>query len=92
MKNTQRRRGWKNRHTDGLPAEECEIAILVQSIDGEVRYLCAWHPYQRSNYPDDAQPADGYLGTAEVILGKYVGIGFHAWLQNNYEFIYYKVI
>jgi hypothetical protein len=35
---------------------------------------------------------EGYLGTAKVIKGRYVGIGFHAWEQNNSEFIWYAVV
>jgi len=35
---------------------------------------------------------EGYLGTVKVIEGRYVGIGFHAWEQNNSEFIWYAVV
>ena len=35
-------------------------------------------------------PCEGYLGTAKVIEGRYTGIGFHAWEQNDSEFIFHK--
>lgn len=90
MKNLQHRQGFKNRHTDGLPNRVCPIYIVKEDEDGEHLYLCEWTPYNPDNYAPNDQPAPGYLGTAKVIFGRYKGIGFHCWEQNDYEFIYYS--
>lgn len=67
-----------NRHLDGLPKETINIIILNDNIE----LLCEWIPFIKNN---------GYLGTAKVIEGKYKGIGFHAWEQNDSEFTHYKL-
>lgn len=84
--------GYLNRKCKGLPKEEVMICIIMEDIDGEHTYNCSWHPFNESEYNENNMPAEGYLGTARVVSGKYKGIGFHAWKQNNQEFIYYKIL
>lgn len=78
MKSSEKKEGFLNRHLDGLPKETINIIILNDNIE----LLCEWIPCIKNN---------GYLGTSTVIKGKYKGIGFHAWEQNELEFIYYKL-
>ena len=33
-----------------------------------------------------------HIGNWEVISERYTGIGFHAWEQNDSEFIFYKIL
>ena len=79
-----------NRKETPLPTEPCTIRIK----QGAHTFLCAWNPYKKENYPNPHifHPAKGYLGTASVIEKHFKGIGFHAWEQNEYEFIYYEII
>lgn len=83
---------YKNRLTDGLPDQPCDIRIIKTDVDGDHTYLCRWQPFDPTKYTESTMPAQGYLGTAKVISGPHKGIGFHAWAQNHYEFIYYEVI
>lgn len=92
MKNLEQREGFVNRHIYGLPEKITTMKVVTKDIDGEHIYLCEWDPFDKSQYSKDNMPADGYLGTAKVIEGRYSGIGFNAWEQNNSEFIWYVVI
>lgn len=92
MKNLEQRNGFLNRHTNGLPNKTTKIKVVIKDFDGEHIYLCVWKPFDKNQYLKYNMPTDGYLGTAKVIEGKYAGIGFHAWEQNNYEFVWYAVI
>lgn len=90
-KNLAKREGWKNRHAERLPNQKEVINITVKDIDGEHNFLCDWDPFDKGRYNDKNMPSQGYLGTATVIDGKSKGIGFHAWEQNNSEFVYWNV-
>lgn len=76
-------KGFLNKHDNPLPDKQCIIEIIVN----DENYLCDWEPKDENTIADK-----GYIGTAKVISGKYKGIGFHAWEQNDYEFINYKII
>lgn len=89
--------GFRNRHLNPLPTEKCTISILKNDFEkiGRVQkiYNCKWYPYKKENYEhlhSDLQPSEGYLGTA--VINTVHGIGFHAWEQNDSEFIYYQII
>jgi hypothetical protein len=81
-----------NRKNTPLPKKECIIKLKRDDADGEKVYVCKWKPFFPHNYTEENMPAEGYLGTASVIQGRYEGIGFHAWEQNESEFIYYSII
>ena len=78
-----------DRRKSGLPIDKCRIEIIVTSkVAGDEVFNCMWIPYdEKLNRP---QP--GYLGTAKITRGKFQGIGFHAWEQNESEFVYYKIL
>lgn len=79
-------KGFKNRKSIPLPKHrQCKIAIVT--TDG-VR-ICNWFPFNPKNYTVDNMPAEGYLGTARTIDSP-IQIGFHAWQQNDSEFLFYK--
>jgi hypothetical protein len=92
MKNLEQREGFVNRHTNGLPKEKCAMKVITKDVDGEHIYLCEWKPFDKNQYSKENMPDDGYLGTVKVIQGRYTGIGFHAWEQNNSEFVWYSVV
>ena len=92
MKNLEQREGFLNRHTNRLPDKPSKMRVVTKNADGERIYLCEWDPFDKSQYSKENIPSDGYLGTAKVIEGKYTGIGFHAWEQNNSEFVWYAVV
>lgn len=87
-KNFEEREGWNNRWITPLPTEAAPIIILTRFDEEE--YLVEWTPYDPTNYSYSNQPADGYLGTASVLTGRFAGIGFHAWEQNDSEFVYWQ--
>ena len=90
---TEPRPGYKNRHTDGLPDKTCVMQILILTDLRKDIYLCDWIPARDipvSEFISDIT-GPGYLGTARVITGKYKGIGYHAWEQNDYEWVYYSL-
>ena len=76
--------GFVNRHTNKLPDKITTMRVVKKDFDGEHIYLCEWKP-------SHSKENDGYLGTAKVIEGIYTGIGFHAWEQNNSEFVWYAI-
>jgi hypothetical protein len=92
MKNLEQREGFVNRHTNKLPDKITTMRVVTKDVDGEHIYLCEWKPFDKSQYLKENMSADGYLGTLKVIEGRYTGIGFHAWEQNNSEFIWYAVV
>lgn len=84
---------YKNRKKHGVPSKRCKIEIIITSkTAGDETFICMWEPYRKSDYPKDKQPGKGFLGTARINSGKFEGIGFHAWEQNDAEFIYYKIL
>lgn len=88
--------GFRNRHLDPLPSKICLIKIIKRDIErtGSEQnfYYCEWFPYNPENYLKNKQPAEGYLGTAKIVTQHLNGIGFHAWEQNDSEFVYYQII
>ena len=92
MKNLEQKEGFSNRHTDGLPNKITTMRVVQKDADGEHIHLCEWHPIDRNQYSRNTMPSEGYLGCAIVIEGKYKGIGFNAWQQNNSEFVWYNII
>jgi hypothetical protein len=86
----KQREGFTNRHTDGLPKENCLIKIIVKDVGKEFTHVCDWKPYDPSLHGE--KPAEGYLGTARVVTGRCKGIGFNAWEQNDSEFVWYSKI
>lgn len=92
MKNTEQRYGFLNRYLTKLPDHKCNIKVIVKDYNCEYIHLCEWKPFDKSQYTGSKLPSKGYLGTATVIEGKYIGIGFHAWEQNNSEFVYYQLV
>lgn len=91
MKNLESKKTFLNRHTDGLPSRPCLIEILVNDSAGEHLEICSWTPFDENNYIGRQLPAEGYLGTAKGVADTNRNIGWHAWQQNNSEFIYYKL-
>jgi len=92
MRNLNIKKGYKNRHLDGLPEEKEIVWVITMDGDEEVEMLCQWYPYNKDEYVKGFAPDVGYLGTMRVIQEEYNGIGFNAWEQNNSEFIYYKKV
>lgn len=92
MKNLEKKDNFKNRHIDGLPTEKVNMKVVTNDVDGEHIMLCEWKPFNKDEYSKTNMPADGYLGTARVIQKQLYGIGFHAWEQNNSEFVYYSIV
>lgn len=93
MKTITPKYGFLNRHMDGMPKKETIIQIIYDDFEGEHLLTCKWFPFNPKMYDADNMPEEGYVGTARIIKGeKHFGIGFHAWLQNDNEFIYYKII
>ena len=92
MKNLKKRKGFSNRHLDGLPAEKVNMKIVINDTYGEHIMLCEWTPFDEKDYSADNMPGESYLGTVRVIEEKFKGIGFHAWEKNNHEFIYYSIV
>lgn len=90
MKTTNQREGFLNRNTDGLPDKVCLIKIVAYSVFSESIYQCTWIPFDKSKYTEANMPDEGYLGTATVVHGRSTGMGFHAWEQNDSEFIWYS--
>jgi len=92
MKTLELKEGFLNRHIVGLPKEICNIEIIYKDTFETEVVLCEWKPFNPNNYKPENMPAKGYLGTCIEISGKFIGIGHHAWEQNDSEFIYYKII
>jgi len=84
---------WLNRHETPLPDEECVIQIKLQGdpkIHGYPEVLTGnWVPFNPGDYGVRAKLSEGYIGTFRDNLTK---LGFHAWQQNDSEFVEYRVI
>ena len=84
---------WLNRHETSLPDEVCVIQIKLQGdpkIHGYPEVLTGfWIPRDPEEYREGALPHGGFLGTFRDNLTK---LGFHAWQQNDSEFVEYRVI
>lgn len=79
----------ENRHNKPLPS----VKALIRIKHREGVFLCRWEPYNPDDYENTNQPAEGFLGTAIVLHGEeHAGIGFHAWEQNDAEFVEYTFI
>lgn len=81
-KNLKVRKGYKNRHKDGLPQSN-RIYVIHNDADGENIHLCSW-------VSNDGIGDKDFLGTASVLEGTYMGRTFRAWGSNNGDFVYYK--
>ncbi len=92
MKNLEKRDGFLNRHTDGIPSEITIIRVVNVSSSGEDIFLCEWKPFKPEHRTKNFNPGTGYLGTAKVVEGRWKGIGFHMWEQNDSEFVYYALV
>lgn len=90
--NLEPKESFNNRHVKPLPKEKCIIEIFITESRNIRVDLCEWTPFNIAKYIGCELPAEGYVGTARIITGKYKGIGYHAWMQNNYEFIYWRHI
>jgi hypothetical protein len=90
MKNTEQLQGFLNRHEVGMPTEKCRISVVTKASGFEPVELCDWEPFDESEHTKKDMPASGYLGTAYTVNGQF-RLGFHAWEQNNSEFIYYSI-
>lgn len=90
------KRGFLNRHVVALPKEKATIDIVHSDITypkGETVLRCEWEPFKEEDYVNRIYPAEGYLGTANTVDPEFkTSTGFHAWEQNNSEFVYYKII
>ncbi|MDD3875508.1 MAG: hypothetical protein PHT69_02745 [Bacteroidales bacterium] len=49
MKNLQKRKGFKNRHIDGLPTTKAIIKVVTYDVDGETIFICQWQPFDKTN-------------------------------------------
>lgn len=87
-KNKEVKEGWLNRHIDGLPKEGCLMEIIVNDYN-KFQSLCTWTPFNRKEYDSINMPAKGYLGTCRDLKDR---VGFHAWEQNDSEFVYYRLL
>jgi hypothetical protein len=92
MKTLDIKEGWLNRNVDGLPKDKCEMIVLKKDSYGEDEFHCQFRPFNKDDYDDVSMPDSGYLGDVRVIKGRYAGIGFNIWNQNDSEFIYYKLV
>ncbi len=86
---TKKRRGWNNRHLDGLPKQVCNILISFEYKTEKHLLPCLWNPID-INSVEALKVKKGYLGTATRLNG--IAVKFNTWEQNNSEFIYYKII
>lgn len=77
--------------TGKLPenGQKCQIithdAPLADSLEEAI-----WYPYSYADYPENQQPAQGYLGQFLVI--KLSDIGYNVWEQNESEIRYWKPV
>jgi hypothetical protein len=83
--------GFVNRHKHPLPKEKCFMDIMIVISGGYKILLCEWEPFDKSNYTKTNMPADGYLGSAKIAELECYGHKFHAWKQNDSEFVWYNI-
>lgn len=79
-KRIKQRKGFLNRHIDGMPKKKSNIKILYEDIDGDMILDCIWEPDN-----DDV----AILG---IIKDSNSGSEFEISKKNNHKFIYYKLI
>lgn len=91
MKNLANRKGFINRHIEGMPKQRCKVKVVTNDVDRENIFICEWEPLDKSMRGED-YAQKGYLGTVKIIEGRYKGIGFHAWEHSNSEFVWYAVL
>jgi len=86
--------GYVNRHATPLPTQKTKMFIITTDIDGEHEDLCEWQPYVQTDSDSlwAELPGKGYLGTARTLRDNLPNIGFHAWEQNDSEFVLYKIV
>lgn len=53
-----------------------------------------WKPFKKEDCSEYMYPSNGYLGSVivPIVENSIFTIGFHAWEQNDSEFVYYKII
>jgi hypothetical protein len=96
MKNFNKKPFWRNRHLDPLPKEGCRMQILYKDFDGIYHPKGEWEPVETRK--ETIPPAEGFLGTfvheVKNPIRKSPGviIGYHAWSQNDSEFVYYRIL
>ena len=83
-----------NRKKNPLPLVETKMSIL--KAGNQIKGV--WKPFNPNDYTAETMPSKGYLGTFEgqvesqINPKSIVTIGYHAWEQNNFEFLMYKLI
>ena len=71
-------------------AQRIQLIRIIEKIEKNPEFSNKLGVKNTSDFISDI-PGVGYLGTARVISGKHKDIGFHAWEQNDYEFVYYSL-
>lgn len=92
MKNLEQKEGFFNRHINPLPKHKAVIKIITKGHNGQFNFVCNWKPFTEIK-SGGLEIKKGYLGTATPTLikdGEY--ICFHAWEENDEEFVYYSVL
>lgn len=88
--NTAPRDGWRNKHTDPMPTEACNMMVSHHE-EGEL--VGRWFPRDHDSHPH-------YIDSPNI-LGRFVFVSHHfphkrrtfwAWSVTNYEFTYYKIL
>lgn len=75
-----------------MPDNVCKMEIVVTELGKDRKVKVEWHPFEKANYNEGKMPSTGYLGTAYETTERGIKIGYHAWRQNDSEFIYFKII
>jgi len=86
-KRTQIKKGFLNRHVDGMPKKRCKIKILYEDLDGDMILDCIWDPYKKKSETQKTKTDETYLGIIK-------SLDFDPWFEvfstNNDKFVYYK--
>jgi len=95
--NTAPREGWRNKHIDPMPAEDCNMMIQYREAGAEEGELVGrWIPNQFIN-----STLPGLSSDNRNLLGKFICVthyypyhsfALHAWRGNDHEFTYYKIL
>lgn len=86
--NTAPREGWRNRHTDPMPSEACNMMIQYGEAGGKEGELVGrW-------FPNEDNTKTNLIGTFRCIghFYPYSSFGIHTWRNNDSEFTYYKIL
>lgn len=83
--NLQPLKDFKNRHTDGLPEESCNMTIIVTEKGREGCYDGKWVPYKGEN--EQLKRLKGNFFTFSEQPRSY----FHPLPNIDDEFVYYKI-